>query len=86
MMNDKIEEQSLEHLANIEEEIGELTDKIPGPKNAFFNGILQGMGVVLGSLLGVALLGWILSFFGVIPGLEDFADYVEDLVDNNNGR
>lgn len=85
-MNDKIEEQSLEHLANIEEEIGELTDKIPGPKNAFFNGILQGMGVVLGSLLGVALLGWILSFFGVIPGLEDFADYVEDLVDNNNGR
>ncbi len=77
----ELEERELKHLANIEQELGELKDKVPGPPRAFLNGILQGMGVVLGSILALALLGWLLSFFGLIPGFGQITGYLEGLVD-----
>ncbi len=75
-----LEERELRHLANIEQELGELKDKVPGPRRAFLNGVLQGMGVVLGTLLALSLLGWLLSFFGLIPGLGQMTGYLEGLM------
>lgn len=74
----ELEEKSLEHLANIEEGVAELADKIPGPRRSFLNGVLQGMGAVIGSLLAVALLGWFLSAIGIIPGMGVIADHVQE--------
>jgi hypothetical protein len=39
------------------------------------------MGIVIGSLLGLALLGWILSFLGIIPGLDQLANYIRTLME-----
>jgi predicted lipid-binding transport protein (Tim44 family) len=41
----------------------------------------SGMGIVIGSLLGLALLGWILSFLGIIPGLDQLANYIRTLME-----
>jgi hypothetical protein len=34
------------------------------------HGMLYGAGWILGSLIAILLLGWLLSFLGVIPGLN----------------
>lgn len=40
----------------------------------FSRGMLYGVGIVVGTLVGATLLGWILSIFGVIPGIGELAD------------
>ena len=37
------------------------------------HGMLYGAGWILGSLIAILLIGWILSFLGVIPGLNKIA-------------
>lgn len=81
-MDKKIEEKGLEHIKKIEHELGEIKSRTPGPKTAFTNGILQGMGAVVGSIAAVALLGWLLSIFGVIPGLDKLAEYLSTILKN----
>lgn len=81
-MNEEINNgEAVEHLEAIEEELKELNDNTIGPRHAFFNGIMQGMGVVGGSILAVALLGWTLHLLGLIPGLSEVGAYIEDLAD-----
>jgi hypothetical protein len=80
-MEKEIEKKGLEHIQKIEHELGEIKDRTPGSKRTFFLGILQGMGIVIGSLLGLALLGWILSFLGIIPGLDQLANYIRTLME-----
>jgi hypothetical protein len=37
------------------------------------HGMLYGAGWILGSLLAILILGWLLSFLGLIPGLNKIA-------------
>lgn len=45
-------------------------------------GALQGVGLVVGTVLAVALLGWLLSFSGIIPGFDDLAQRLKDILQN----
>lgn len=38
---------------------------------SLMSGMLYGVGVVVGTVVAVALLGWVLSLFDVIPGLGE---------------
>ena len=78
-MEDRIEIQGLKHLENIEEDLEEIKSRTPGTKRMFFNGMLHGAGIVAGSLFALACLGWLLSLFGFVPGLEEFKTYIEHL-------
>ncbi len=45
-----------------------------------FNGALQGAGIVAGTVGSVFLLGWVLSIFGVIPGLGELAQELQAIL------
>lgn len=76
-----MEEEGLKHLESIEQELEEIKERTPKRRHAFLHGIFYGAGAVFGGVLGIALLGWILSLFGVIPGFGDIANYLQDIVD-----
>jgi hypothetical protein len=52
---DVAEKEALTQLSRIEENLEEIKERTPSPKHAFINGIWQGAGVVLGTI--VAWLG-----------------------------
>jgi len=52
----------------------------PGWKRLILNGMLQGAGWVVGSIIGIILLGWLLSIMGVIPGFGQLASKVQAAV------
>jgi predicted lipid-binding transport protein (Tim44 family) len=81
-MNEHIEEEGLKHLEHIEQELEEIKDRTPAPGRAFAYGLWQGAGALLGGILALALLGWALSFFGIIPGFATIAKYFQDIVNN----
>lgn len=81
-MEEHVEEEGLKHLENIEQELGEIKERTPTPTRAFTYGLWQGAGALLGGILALTLLGWALSFFGVIPGFADVAKYFQDIVSN----
>jgi hypothetical protein len=81
-MNEHIEEEGLKHLEHIEQELEEIKDRTPSRPRAFTYGLWQGAGALLGGILALALLGWALSFFGVIPGFTTIAKYFQDIVSN----
>lgn len=76
-----IEEEGLKHLESIEQDLEEIKERTPIRRHAFLHGIMYGAGAVFGGVLGIAFLGWILSLFGVIPGLGDIANYLQGIVD-----
>lgn len=75
-MREKIEREGLKHLERIEEDVEEIKRRAPGSKRAFLNGVMQGVGAVVGSIAAVFLLGWILSLLGFIPGLQEFVEAI----------
>ncbi len=79
-------EKGLRHLRHIDKELGDIRDRTGNPWMSFRNGILQGMGAIVGSVLAVALIGWVLSFFGIIPGFGHIATYLHSLVDRTPTR
>lgn len=80
-MTETTADQGLEQLARIEHDLEEIRDRTPRRPRAFVYGVLYGAGAVVGGVVGIALLGWALSFFGVIPGLSDMAHYLQSIVD-----
>lgn len=55
-------------------DINENLNKISGATGKwrpFFNGILTGLGSVVGAALALVLIGWILNIVGVIPALKN---------------
>lgn len=78
-MDTKIEEAGLKYLEKIEEDVEDIKRRAPGSRRAFLNGIMQGVGAVVGSIIAVFLLGWLLSFLGFIPGLQEFAESVRNI-------
>lgn len=44
------------------------------------NGFLYGAGIVIGTIVAIAALGWLLSVFGIIPGFDKIATYLQSIV------
>lgn len=66
-------------LTQIKTELGEIRDKTGGWR-PFLYGLLQGVGWIVGTLAAVALIGWILSISGLVPGLGHIAQSLEDIL------
>jgi ABC-type Fe3+-hydroxamate transport system substrate-binding protein len=81
-MNEHIEEEGLKHLEQIEQELEEIKNRTPNRGKSFIYGLLQGAGILLGGIFALTLLGWVLSFFGLIPGFADIAHYFQNIVAN----
>jgi hypothetical protein len=66
---------------SVEELLGEIRNNTaPSWWRIMINGFLTGAGWVLGTVLTFAALGYILSFFGVIPGFSQIAAYLQSIV------
>ncbi|MBC7836451.1 hypothetical protein H7X87_01590 [Acetobacteraceae bacterium] len=85
-MEEKIEKEGLEHLEHIEVELKEIKKRTPTSYRAFINGIFQGAGAIVGGILAVALIGFLLSVFGVIPGLGEIAHYFQNIMGQLHSR
>lgn len=51
-------------------------------RTAFFKGIINGLGGVVGATVGIALLLWLLSLFGQIPLVGHFVDSIRHTLQN----
>ncbi len=76
----------LQHLENIEHELGEIKERTASSKRSLFNGVLQGVGAIVGGVIAIVAIGGLLSLIGIIPGFGDIAAYLHSIVDNFNPR
>ena len=81
-----IEREGLKHLEHIEAELSEIKDRTANPRRSFIMGILQGAGVVIGSLVALVLIGWLLYIFGFLTGLGGIAAYLQNVLNQYRGR
>ncbi len=72
-MDEHIAEEGPKHLEQIKNELEEIKERTSAQRPPFLYGLLQGAGALVGGILMLALLGWMLSFFGVIPGFATIA-------------
>lgn len=77
-----VEEEALDHLERIEQNLEEIKNRTPSRRKAFVYGLWQGAGALLGGILGLTLLGWVLSLFGLLPGFDLIVPHVQNMVDN----
>jgi hypothetical protein len=77
-----IEEEAIEHLERIEQDLEEIKNRTPNRRNSFVYGFWHGVGALVGGIIGLTLLGWLLSIFGVIPGFDQIVPYLQAMVDN----
>jgi hypothetical protein len=77
-VDQNFEAQELKHLANIENELEEIKRRTPTRMRAFVNGMLSGGGAIVGGIIAVILIGWVLAFFGFLPGFSYIAAYIKD--------
>lgn len=71
MANDR-EDPEVRQLREIRQELEAIKENTAAT-NFFWHGILYGIGWIIGSLVAIVLIGWALSFLGVIPGLDRIA-------------
>jgi len=83
-----VEKQNPEvkQLIKIEKKLEEIKDRTGDTRRAFFYGLMQGAGAVLGGIAAIMLLGWLLSILGIIPGFGDIAEYLRQQMSNWRGR
>lgn len=55
-------------------------------KRTLLMGVIQGAGVVIGGIIALALISWLLSFLGVIPGFDRFENYLNAVVSDYEHR
>ena len=85
-MEQNVEKQGLEHLAQIEEALDEIADNTPSTWRAFLYGVLQGAGAIVGSVIMLSLLGYVLTWFGLFPGFGVITHYMQDAVTKLHSR
>jgi hypothetical protein len=76
----------LRQLKEIKKELSEIKERTADPKRVFLNGVLYGAGALIGGIVAVALIGWVLNILGIIPGLNELADYGRSLMDELPSR
>ncbi len=76
-----MDEETRTELTKVENLLGDIRTNtaIPWWKN-IFNGLMYGSGVVIGSICGIAVLGWALSIFGIIPGFDVLAAKLQSII------
>lgn len=78
-----MEENILKHIQIIEAEIKAIHKVVDeGYLRLLVRGLLHGGGFILGTVLTIALLGWVLNFFGFIPGLADVASTLKEILNS----
>lgn len=76
-----MDEQVQKEARKVEALLGEIkTNTEAKPAKSFINGMLYGAGIVLGTLVGVVLVGWALSILGVIPGVGELAQKLGEVL------
>ena len=80
-METSVEQEGLKHLAAIEQELEEIKERSPSPRQAFWNGLLQGGGAVVGGIVAIIAIGLALSSFGLIPGAQHLTPYLQSALD-----
>lgn len=74
-MNEQARDMPEEDLGSVAEILDEIRENThPSWKKSLMQGLIYGAGVVIGSIIGIALLGWLLAAFGVIPGASIISD------------
>jgi hypothetical protein len=73
-------QKELEHVEGILEDIRKNT-AVPWWRSVM-NGILYGGGVVMGTVIAIAALGWLLSIFGIIPGFGELATRLQEIINS----
>lgn len=69
------------YLKRIEHELTDIRKGVkPSWKRLLFEGLLRAAGLVAGTVLAIALLGWSLTLFGVIPGLEEISERLNQIL------
>jgi branched-subunit amino acid ABC-type transport system permease component len=71
-----------QHLQGIQEEIGEVSDKLGGNFWAFFRGLIGGFGSVIGAFLALLIIGWVLNIIGIIPALKNKVEQWQGTLSN----
>ncbi len=85
-MDSQLERKGLRHLEHIEKDLDAIKLKAPSPRTSFVNGMWQGVGAVIGSLIAIALLGALLSIVGVLPGFAAYTKYMQGALDKFESR
>lgn len=80
-MKESFEKKGLKHLAKIEGQLSDIQHTSGSWKGWFLRGVMQGAGIVLGTILAVMLTGWLLSILGIIPGFGDLAEYLRTITE-----
>lgn len=66
---------------NVKELLEDIRDNTALPWwRTVLNGFFYSAGFVLGSVFAVALLGWLLSIFGIIPGFGELAARLQEIM------
>ena len=79
-MANEIEKDSLRQLKKIEKELSAIKDRTADPRRTFLNGILYGVGAFIGGVVAIVAAGWLLSFLGIVPGLDRLVPYIQALL------
>ena len=72
----KPQNEEIRELKKISAELKQIQVNTGSTWYAFFRGMLQGGGAILGSIAAVVLVGWVLGVLGVVPGFQDIATYI----------
>jgi hypothetical protein len=76
-----IDREIRKELRHVEGVLDEIRDNTALPWwRAILNGLLYGAGVVIGTILAIALLGWFLSLFGIIPGFDQISAHLQEIM------
>lgn len=74
------------HERKVEEELTEIrrnTD--PSWSRLLGQSMLRGAGFIIGTILSIAIIGWLLSNLGVIPGIGDIANTLQQILEAQTG-
>jgi len=80
-------EELLEQLETIEKDLKGVRRAVEKKHwQVFVTGLIYGGGFVLGTAFAIAIAGWILNLFGMVPGIGDISDTLYGVLENQTGQ